>query len=41
MTPVTTKQQIILSGNRPTGRLHLGNYTEALENWVDLQKDYR
>jgi tryptophanyl-tRNA synthetase len=29
-----------LSGNRPTGRLHLGNYTGALENWVSLQKDY-
>lgn len=41
MTPVATKQQIILSGNRPTGRLHLGNYTGALENWVALQKDYR
>lgn len=38
MTPV---KKIILSGNRPTGRLHLGNYTGALENWVALQKDYR
>ena len=34
MTPV---KKIILSGNRPTGRLHLGNYTGALENWVALQ----
>lgn len=33
-------KKIILSGNRPTGRLHLGNYTGALENWVKLQKDY-
>ncbi len=31
---------IILSGNRPTGRLHWGNYTGALENWVRLQDDY-
>lgn len=32
----------ILSGMRPTaGRLHLGNYHGALENWVRLQKDYR
>lgn len=27
----------ILSGMRPTGRLHLGNYVGALENWVKLQ----
>ncbi|MBK6766892.1 MAG: tryptophan--tRNA ligase [bacterium] len=25
---------------RPTGRLHLGNYVGALENWVHLQDDY-
>ena len=28
----------ILSGMRPTGRLHLGNYVGALENWVRLQE---
>jgi len=33
--------KIILSGNRPTGRLHWGNYTGALENWVRLQDEYR
>src|SRR5205814_6050266 len=27
----------ILSGMRPTGRLHLGNFVGALENWVQLQ----
>ncbi len=27
----------ILSGMRPTGRLHLGNHVGALENWVRLQ----
>ena len=27
----------ILSGIRPTGKLHLGNYLGALKNWVDLQ----
>jgi tryptophanyl-tRNA synthetase len=37
---LTTQKRIILSGNRPTGRLHLGNYTGALENWVSLQPDY-
>ncbi len=31
----------ILSGMRPTGRIHLGNYVGALENWVNLQKDYK
>jgi len=30
----------ILSGMRPTGRLHLGNYFGALENWVRLQGEY-
>src|SRR5260370_12938898 len=27
----------VLSGMRPTGRLHLGNYMGALYNWVQLQ----
>ena len=27
----------VLSGMRPTGKLHLGNYLGALRNWVDLQ----
>lgn len=31
---------IILSGMRPTGALHLGNYFGALENWVRLQNEY-
>ena len=30
----------ILSGMRPTGKLHLGNYVGALENWVQLQGTY-
>lgn len=30
----------ILSGMRPTGRLHLGNYVGALENWIGLQDQY-
>ena len=30
----------ILSGMRPSGRLHLGNYFGALQNWVRLQNDY-
>ncbi len=31
----------ILSGMRPTGKLHLGNYEGALKNWVALQDEYQ
>ncbi len=31
----------ILSGMRPTGALHLGHLTGALENWVRLQDEYQ
>ncbi len=30
----------VLSGMRPTGKLHLGNYMGALANWVKLQQNY-
>src|SRR5438067_9811166 len=30
----------ILSGMRPTGRFHLGNYLGAAKNWVGLQDEY-
>jgi len=30
----------ILSGMRPTGKLHIGHYVGALENWIKLQNDY-
>ncbi len=30
----------ILSGMRPTGEMHLGNYVGALESWVALQEQY-
>jgi tryptophanyl-tRNA synthetase len=30
----------VLSGMRPTGQLHLGNYHGALRNWVELQYKY-
>ena len=33
-------QKRILSGMRPTGRLHLGNLHGALLNWVELQDSY-
>ncbi|NLM74120.1 MAG: tryptophan--tRNA ligase [Clostridiaceae bacterium] len=34
------KKGIIVSGMRPTGALHLGNYLGALENWIRLQDEY-
>jgi tryptophanyl-tRNA synthetase len=34
------KRPRILSGMRPTGPLHLGNYMGALDNWVRLQDSY-
>ena len=35
-----TSRPRVLSGMRPTGKLHLGNYMGALANWVKLQDDY-
>jgi tryptophanyl-tRNA synthetase len=33
--------EIIVSGARPTGRQHLGNYHGALKNWLRLQETQR
>jgi len=30
----------VFSGTRPTGKLHLGNYLGALQNYVKLQEEY-
>jgi tryptophanyl-tRNA synthetase len=35
-----TGRERVLSGMRPTGRLHLGNHLGALDNWVRLQDGY-
>ena len=32
--------QRVLSGMRPTGRLHLGHYHGVLKNWLKLQTEY-
>ena len=43
MSPTSTSKTPrprVLSGMRPTGRLHLGNYMGALYNWVRLQAEY-
>ena len=39
-TTTNTARQRVLSGMRPTGKLHLGNYMGALKNWVALQQQY-
>lgn len=38
MTDSSHKKRV-LSGMRPTGRLHIGHFFGALENWVKLQDD--
>jgi tryptophanyl-tRNA synthetase len=38
MTPSPRKR--VLSGMRSTGKLHLGNYVGALDNWVRMQDQY-
>jgi len=35
-----TNKKRVLSGMRSTGKLHLGNYVGALENWVRMQEQY-
>ncbi|HKF39786.1 MAG TPA: hypothetical protein VKB21_01805 [Candidatus Acidoferrum sp.] len=36
---MSTATKRVLSGMRPTGRLHIGHYFGALQNWVRLQSD--
>lgn len=36
-----TPTEIVLSGMRSTGPIHLGNYFGAVKNWVELQDRYR
>ncbi len=33
-------QSRVLSGMRPTGRLHLGHYHGVLKNWIELQHEF-
>ena len=40
MTDANKKKGRVLSGMRPTGKLHLGNYVGALRNWVSMQDEY-
>ncbi len=34
------KQEILLSGIKATGDMHIGNYFGALKQWVDMQHNY-
>ena len=37
---LATQNQRVLSGMRPTGKLHLGHYHGVLKNWLRLQHEY-
>ena len=41
LTSTTAANRRVLSGMRPTGELHLGNYHGALKNWTELQYQYQ
>ena len=38
---ITSPRKTVLSGVRPTGPAHLGNYVGAFRNWLRLQDEYR
>ncbi|MET0105364.1 MAG: tryptophan--tRNA ligase [Sedimenticola sp.] len=40
MNTVPAQHARVLSGMRPTGRLHLGHYHGVLKNWIELQHEY-
>lgn len=35
------KKEIVVSGSRPTGFIHLGNYLGAINNYVKMQDDFQ
>lgn len=37
---MTASRKRVVSGMRSTGKLHLGNYVGALQNWVRMQEEY-
>lgn len=41
MENVASQHARVLSGMRPTGRLHLGHYHGVIKNWVELQHEYQ
>jgi tryptophanyl-tRNA synthetase len=40
VTPPSAAKPRVVSGMRPTGRLHLGHLVGALQNWEHLQRQY-
>ncbi|MEX0731927.1 MAG: tryptophan--tRNA ligase [Aquisalimonadaceae bacterium] len=40
MSSLGSRQSRVLSGMRPTGRLHLGHYHGVLKNWLNLQQEH-
>jgi len=39
LQPELSNKKRVVSGMRPTGKLHIGHYFGALQNWVRLQND--
>lgn len=35
------EKHIVVSGIRPTGKIHLGNYNSVIKNWLILQESYK
>lgn len=40
MNVMSNQKEIVMSGIRPTGYLHLGNYFGAMRNYVKMQEEY-
>ncbi len=40
MNTIANQNQRVLSGMRPTGLMHLGQYHGVLKNWIELQHSY-
>ena len=38
---MSNKKEIVVSGIRPTGKLHLGNYFGAVKNFLELQESHK
>lgn len=41
MTDASATPKRVMSGMRPTGKLHLGHYVGVLKNWIQLQHQYQ
>ena len=35
------EEKIVVSGIRPTGKIHLGNYNSVIKNWLILQESHK